>query len=77
MGSVVRSRFSTRTIGRDHLVGRGGVAETAIDPEGVVVLDGARWRARAHRAAGIRAGDPVEVVGVEGILLEVGPPGGT
>jgi membrane-bound ClpP family serine protease len=75
MGSVVRSRFSTRTIGRDHLVGRSGVAETAFDPEGVVVLDGARWRARAHRAAGIRAGDPVEVVGVEGILLEVGPTG--
>jgi membrane-bound serine protease (ClpP class) len=72
--TVVRSRFSTLTIGREYLVGKQGIAETDFDPEGVVVVDGARWRARSHRAAGLGPGDAVEVLEVNGILLEVGPP---
>ena len=71
MTTVVRARFSTATIGREHLVGRSGTAETALDPDGVVVLGEARWRARAPRAAGIGPGDPVRVVGVDGIVLDV------
>lgn len=71
--TVVRSRFSTQTIGRENLVGRQGVAETAFDPEGVVNIDGARWRARSTRAAGLNPGDPIEIYEVKGILLEVGP----
>ena len=74
MTSVVRSRFSTPTIGREYLVGRVGVAETGFDPEGVVTVDGARWRARSHRAAGLGPGDDIEVIEVKGIVLEVGPP---
>lgn len=72
--TVVRSRFSTLTIGREYLIGKRGTAETAFDPEGVVEVDGARWRARSHRAAGLGPGDPIEVLEVNGILLEVGPP---
>jgi len=72
--TVVRSRFSTLTIGREYLVGKLGTAETDFDPEGVVVVDGARWRARSHRAAGLGPGDQIEVLEVNGILLEVGPP---
>ena len=71
--TVIRSRFSTPTIGREHLVGRQGMAETGFDPEGTVVVDGARWRARSHRAAGLGAGDSIEVLEVRGIVLEVGP----
>lgn len=71
--TVVRSRFSTQTIGRDHLIGRRGTAATAIEPEGVVIVDGARWRARSSRVSGIAAGDVVEVSAVEGILLDVEP----
>lgn len=74
MTTIVRSRFGTPTIGRDHLVGAAGTAETALEPDGVVVIDGARWRARAHRAAGIEPGSPVEVLAVEGITLQVAPP---
>ena len=72
--TVVRSRFSTLTIGREYLVGKLGTAETDFDPEGVVVVDGARWRARSHRAGGLQPGDPVQILQVNGILLEVGPP---
>jgi membrane-bound serine protease (ClpP class) len=71
--TVVRARFSTRTIGREHLIGRKGEALSAFDPEGTISLDGARWRARSHRAAGIRPGDAIEVLEVNGIVLEVGP----
>jgi membrane-bound serine protease (ClpP class) len=74
--TVMRARFSTRTIGREYLVGRLGVAETGFDPEGYVLIDGGRWRARSHRAAGIAAGDRIEVLEVNGIVLEVGPPQG-
>ena len=71
--TVARSRFSTRTIGREHLVGRRGIAETVFDPYGTVDVDGAKWRARSHRAAGIAQGDAVEVLEVTGIMLEVVP----
>jgi len=71
--TIVRSRFSTQTIGRDHLVGRIGAADTAIAPDGTVVVDGAKWQARSTRASGIEPGDRVEVVAVEGVVLEVDP----
>lgn len=71
--TIARSRFSTRTIGRGHLVGRAGTAATDLTPDGVVEVDGARWRGRSHREAGIRAGDPVSVTDIAGIVLEVEP----
>ena len=74
MTTIVRSRFGTPTIGREHLVGAIGVAETALRPDGVVQIDGAKWRARAHRAAAIREGSRIEVLAVEGITLQVAPP---
>ena len=73
--TIVRSRFATQTIGRGHLVGRIGAADTAIAPDGTVMVDGARWQARSTRGSGIEAGDRVEVVAVEGIVLEVEPVG--
>lgn len=71
--TVVRARFSTQTIGRDHLIGRRGVASGAIEPDGTVVVDGARWRARSSRVSGIGEGDEIQVVAVDGIVLEVDP----
>jgi membrane-bound ClpP family serine protease len=77
MTTVARARFSTVTIGRDHLVGRVGVAETGLGPEGVVVVGEARWPARASRSARVGSGDRVRVVGVDGIMLNVEPVGDT
>lgn len=73
MPTVARSRFSTQTIGRDHLVGRTGTAVSDFGPDGLVEVDGARWRASAHREAGIRSHDQVVVTAVEGWFLEVSP----
>jgi membrane-bound serine protease (ClpP class) len=71
MTTIVRSRFGTPTIGREHLVGARGNAESALDPDGVVIIDGAKWRARAQRATVINPGDEIEVIAVEGITLQV------
>jgi membrane-bound serine protease (ClpP class) len=73
MTTVARARFSTPTIGRDHMIGRTGTAVTDFGPLGEVEVDGARWSATAHREAGLAAGDPIEVVGVDGRFLEVEP----
>jgi len=70
MTTIVRSRFGTPTIGREHLIGSVGIVESPLDPDGVVVVDGARWRARARRA-GVDAGEEIEVLAVEGITLQV------
>lgn len=73
MPTVQRSRLSTQTIGRDSLVGKTGVAVSSFDPEGIVEVDGSRWRATAHREAGLSTGDPILVSGVDGLFLEVEP----
>jgi len=76
MTAMIRARFSTPTIGREGLVGEEGTAEVSVDPDGVVLIRGSRWRARTNRATPIKAGDPVKVVSVEGLVLEVEPPEG-
>ena len=70
---MVRTRFGTPTIGRDWMIGALGVARDDVDPEGVVVIDGAPWRARTHRATPISEGDPVRVMALEGLILTVEP----
>jgi membrane-bound serine protease (ClpP class) len=76
MTAMVRSRFSTPTMGREDLVGEMGLAEADVDPDGVVRIREALWRARTNRATPIHAGDPVRVVAIEGIVLEVEPESG-
>jgi membrane protein implicated in regulation of membrane protease activity len=71
MPTVQRARLSTDTIGRDSLIGEHGVALADFDPDGLVEVRGARWRATAHREAGITKGDEVVVDGVDGMFLEV------
>ncbi|MBK5267847.1 MAG: hypothetical protein JJE47_10470 [Acidimicrobiia bacterium] len=71
MSTVARSRFTTQTMGRDHLIGAMGVALTDVTGEGLVEIEGARWRATSHREAGISQGSPVVVASVQGMFLEV------
>jgi membrane-bound serine protease (ClpP class) len=73
MPAMVRTRYGTPTIGRDWMIGSLGVARDDVDPEGVVVIDGAPWRARTQRATPISGGDPVRVMALEGLILTVEP----
>ncbi len=69
----LRARFSTPTLGREGMIGELGTAEVAVDPDGVVTVRGARWRARTNRATPVESGATVRVVAVEGVVLEVEP----
>ena len=72
--AVTRARLTTQTIGRDYLVGQSGVAESDFSSgEGTAEVDGARWRATAHRESGLTSGDELVVVGVQGVFLSVEP----
>lgn len=73
MRTVARARFSTPAVGRQYLVGRTGRAVSPFSPDGAVEVDGARWRATAHREAGLSEGDPVVVEEVQGAFLAVAP----
>jgi membrane-bound serine protease (ClpP class) len=73
MPTMVRTRFSTPTIGREWMIGEMGSARTDVDPDGVVEVRHAPWRARTNRATPIRAGDPMRVVAIDGLVLEVEP----
>lgn len=72
--AVTRARLSTATIGREYLVGRiGTAAGTFTAGEGTVEVDGATWRAQAHREAELSQGDEVVVTAVLGVFVEVEP----
>jgi membrane-bound serine protease (ClpP class) len=73
MPSMVRTRFSTPTIGREWMIGEMGRAITNIDPDGVVQIRDAQWRAYTNRATPIEQLDRVRVIGIEGLVLEVEP----
>lgn len=73
MPAMVRTRFSTPTIGREWMIGEEGDAVTAIEPDGIVRVRGALWRARTNRATPLAIDDRLRVVQVDGLLLEVEP----
>jgi membrane-bound serine protease (ClpP class) len=76
MPAMVRSRFSTPTIGREWIVGEVGTAQGSVAPDGVVTVRDAPWRARTNRATPIAAGQAVKVVSIDGLVLEVEPEDG-
>jgi membrane-bound serine protease (ClpP class) len=73
MTVAVRNRFSIPTVGRDSMIGELGEARTELNPDGVVTVRGAPWRARTHRGRPVSAGGAVRVVAVDRLVLEVEP----
>ncbi len=73
MPSMVRTRFATPTIGREWMIGKEGTVIDAVDPDGIVEVDTARWRARTNRATPVEIGDTIRVAAIDGITLEVEP----
>ncbi|HEY7471962.1 MAG TPA: nodulation protein NfeD [Gemmatimonadota bacterium] len=69
MGLAWRAWKAKPATGREGLVGERGVVKRPIDPEGQVMVRGELWRARAGEA--LETGVAVEVVGVDGLTLEV------
>lgn len=73
MPAMVRTRFSTPTIGRDWMIGETGVARSAVEPDGIVTVRDSPWRAHTNRATPIAEGDTIRVVAIDGLVLEVEP----
>lgn len=73
MPAMVRTRFSTPTIGRDWMIGESGIAVADVSPDGIVTVRDAPWRAHTNRATPIAAGDAVTVTAIDGLVLEVEP----
>jgi membrane-bound serine protease (ClpP class) len=73
MPSMVRTRFATPTIGREWMLDKVGVVIRPVDPDGIVSVDDAQWRARTNRATPVGAGEQVRVVAIDGVTLEVEP----
>jgi membrane-bound serine protease (ClpP class) len=67
---VIRSRRRQVLTGADALVGAVGHAREDLLPEGLVFVRGALWKAVADRGP-ILTGSPVQVVGRNGLQLEV------
>jgi membrane-bound serine protease (ClpP class) len=77
-GTVVwwsrRRRRRTRpAVGVEDIVGRVGVAASALDPTGQIRVVGEIWEARS--SAPVSRGTEVLVVAVDGLRLEVEPAG--
>lgn len=74
--SVLRVQRRPVTTGKEALVGSTGIAQTNLDPAGLVLVAGERWRAKAEDAR-IQAGDEVRVLGVDRLeLIVTGKAGG-
>ena len=73
MTVAVRNRFSIPTVGRDSMIGELGEARTELNPDGVVTVRGAPWRARTYRGRPVPPGGAVRVVAVDRLVLEVEP----
>jgi len=66
---VVQAQRRRPQTGAEGLAGKPGEAETDLDPEGWVLVQGERWRARSEERVG--QGEKVEVVSMEGLRLRV------
>ncbi len=74
MGTLMRSRRGSLTLGMDAMIGKMAVARTVLNPDGTVFLDGAGWNAHASGET-IERGERVIVTEVEGLTLTVKKPG--
>ncbi len=69
---VARAHARRPATGREGLIGALGVVRRALDPEGMVFVEGELWRARSD-AGRIPEGQLVRVVRVDGLRLLVTP----
>jgi membrane-bound serine protease (ClpP class) len=69
----VRALYRPSVTGASAMIGRHGVARTALQPEGQVLIDGELWKAVSPDAA-VGAGEKVQVTAIDGLTLEVRRP---
>lgn len=68
--AVARSQGRKPVAGRETLLGQTAVVQTPLDPEGMVLVEGELWRARARKTR-IEVGAQVTVVAIDALTLRV------
>ena len=68
--AVVRSQRRKPAAGRETMLGQTAVVQTTLDPEGMVLVEGELWHARARKTR-IEVGAKVTVVAIDGLTLRV------
>jgi membrane-bound serine protease (ClpP class) len=72
LSRALRVRRRPPIIGEEGMAGAVGTAKTDLAPEGLVLVRGTLWRARAQGSA-IPSGEKVRVTGVNGLMFLVEP----
>jgi len=70
VGAIVRSQRRRPVTGKEGLVGKVALAQTELDPTGMVLVEGEHWTARAEGGR-IEPGEEAVVTKVEGLRLWV------
>ena len=68
---IVRSQVRKPVTGWESMIGTDGTADTDINPEGWISLDGVRWKAKSESNERIEKGENVIVVGINNLTLIV------
>ncbi len=70
--AAIRSYRFRITTGKESLVGEIAIAETALDPQGTVTIEGERWRARVDAGIDrVEVGEEVIITRVDRLILRV------
>jgi membrane-bound serine protease (ClpP class) len=67
---IVRAHQKQVSAGREELVGRTAEVEVALDPKGIVLVEGERWAAISEKGR-VKPGEEVIVTRVDGLKLRV------
>jgi len=70
VGAVVRAQRRRATTGREGLIGKTAVARSALEPEGMVFVEGERWEAIVDDGR-VEPGEEVIVRSIDGLKLRV------
>lgn len=71
--AALRAQRAPSKLADDHLVGAEGIAQTDLDPSGVVAVHAETWSATSSER--IASGEPIRVTGIDGLRLKVEPLG--
>jgi len=69
---VAQARRMKVKVGPEHLIGQTAVAVSSLSPRGEVRTEGGIWKAETVGGS-VKAGEAVEIVGREGLILRVKP----
>lgn len=67
---AIRAHRQQASAGKEDLLGKTAVVDTALDPKGVVFIEGERWTATSDKGA-VKSGEEVIVTKVDGLKLRV------